>query len=296
MDLSAFASAVGTTGPVSIIGLGTRGGHVPGCKVVAAPTGILDYNPAEMTLRCGAGTSMDEVFDALNAAGQMVALAPGGTVGGALATAASDIRRLGRGPARDALLQARIVTADGLVAKAGGPTVKNVSGFDLCRLLVGSHGALGFFGDVILRTRPAPAVSRWFAGSTDPDVVRGRLYRPAAVLWDGRTTWVCLEGHPADVADQAALAGLPEVDEPPSLPPYAWSVPMPDLRRVMADVTAPAVAEFGVGTIHASVPQPARPVDAAVFELHRVMAATFDPAGRLNPGRFPLLLVDTVTA
>ena len=294
MDLSAFAEAVGTTGPVSIIGLGTRGGQVPGCKVVAAPSGILDYNPAEMTLRCGAGTSMDEVLDALKAAGQMVALAPGGTVGGALATAASDIRRLGRGPAREALLQARIVTADGLIAKAGGPTVKNVSGFDLCRLLVGSQGALGFFGDVILRTRPAPAVSRWFAGTADPDLVRGRLYRPAAVLWDGRTTWVCLEGHPADVADQAALVGLPEADAPPTLPPYAWSVAMPDLRRVIADVTAPAVAEFGVGVIHASVPQPARPVDPAVFELHRSLAATFDPTGRLNPGRFPLLL-DTVT-
>jgi FAD/FMN-containing dehydrogenase len=295
MDLSVFAEDVGTTGPVSILGLGTRGGQVPGCRVVAAPSGIVDYNPAEMTLRCGAGTSMDDVCDALNEAGQMVALAPGGTVGGALAAAASDIRRLGRGPARDALLQARIVTADGLIAKAGGPTVKNVSGFDLCRLLVGSHGALGFFGDVILRTRPAPAVSRWFAGSTDPDLVRSHLYRPAAVLWDGRTTWVCLEGHPADVADQAAVVGFPEVDGPPSVPPYTWSVAMPDLRRVMADMTAPAVAEFGVGIIHASVPQPARPVDPAVFELHRSLAATFDPTGRLNPGRFPLLL-DTVSA
>ena len=294
VDLSSFAEAVGATGPVSILGLGTRGGQVPGCKVVAAPSGILDYNPAEMTLRCGAGTPMDEVIDALKASGQMVALAPGGTVGGALATAASDIRRLGRGPAREALLQARIVTADGLIAKAGGPTVKNVSGFDLCRLLVGSHGALGFFGDVILRTRPAPVVSRWFGGSSDPDVVRGRLYRPAAVLWDGRTTWVCLEGHPADVADQAALVGLPEVEAPPTLPPYTWSVVMPDLRRVIADATAPAVAEFGVGAVHASVPQPARPVDPAVFELHRSLAATFDPIGRLNPGRFPLLL-DTVT-
>lgn len=294
MDLSDFAEAVGTTGPVSIIGLGTRGGQVPGCKVVAAPSGILDYDPAEMTLRCGAGTSMDEVLDALQAAGQMVAFTPGGTIGGALATAASDIRRLGRGPAREALLQARIVTANGLIAKAGGPTVKNVSGFDLCRLLVGSHGALGFFGDVILRTRPAPAVSRWFSGSTDPDVVRGHLYRPAAVLWDGLTTWVCLEGHPADVADQAAHAGLPEVDGPPSLPPYAWSVPMPEIRSVMSGMTAPAVAEFGVGVIHASAPQPARPVNPAVFELHRALAATFDPTGRLNPGRFPLLL-DTVT-
>jgi FAD/FMN-containing dehydrogenase len=289
MDLTAFADAVGTTGPVSILGLGTRGGHVPGCKVVAAPSGILDYNPAEMTLRCGAGTSMDEVSDALGAAGQMVALAPGGTVGGALATAASDIRRLGRGPARETLLQARFVTADGLIAKAGGPTVKNVSGFDLCRLLVGSHGALGFLGEVILRTRPAPAVSRWFAGAADPDAIRARLYRPAAVLWDGRTTWVCLEGHPADVANQAALAGLPEVDGPPSLPAHPWSVPMTEIRAAMTAMTAPAVAEFGVGAIHASVPQPTRPIEQAVFGLHASLATMFDPDRRLNPGRFPAL-------
>ena len=59
------------------------------------------------------------------------------------------------------LLQARYVSAAGEIVKAGGPTVKNVSGFDLCRLLVGSYGTLGFLGDVILRTRPLPATSQW---------------------------------------------------------------------------------------------------------------------------------------
>ena len=100
---------------------------------------------------------------------------------------------------RDALLQARVVTAAGTMVKAGGPTVKNVSGFDLCRLLVGSLGTLAFLGDVILRTRPRPAVQQWLAGAADPFAVRRRLYRPASILWDGVTTWVCLEGHPTDV-------------------------------------------------------------------------------------------------
>lgn len=294
IDLSSFATEVGADGPVTISGLGTRGGAVEGVRGVHAPAGIEWVQPDEMIVCCGAGTPVDELVAALAGHRQTVALPSGGTVGGALALGQSGHRRLGYGPVRDTLLQARYVSAAGEVVKAGGPTVKNVSGFDLCRLLVGSHGALGFFGDVILRTRPAPAESRWFAGSSDPDVVRGRLYRPAAVLWDGRTTWVCLEGHPADVADQAALVGLPEVEAPPTLPPYTWSVAMPDLRRVIADAMAPAVAEFGVGAVHASVPQPARPVDPAVFELHRSLAATFDPTGRLNPGRFPLLL-DTVT-
>ena len=295
MDLTHFAEQVGSTGPVSISGAGTRGGPVPGVRCVRAPDGIVDYNPAEMTLRCGAGTPMAEVTEALAAAGQFVALAGTGTVGGALATGASDLRRLGRGPARETLLQARFVTADGLIAKAGGPTVKNVSGFDLCRLLVGSHGALGFLGDVIVRTRPAPDVSRWFAGEVDPDMVRGRLYRPAAVLWDGRTTWVCLEGHRADVCDQAALTGMTEVDGPPPIPPHTWSVPLHQVRAAVGAAAGQAMAEMGVGIVHATEPQPAQPQQSAIVELHRSMAASFDPSGRMNPGRFPLL-ASTVVA
>jgi FAD/FMN-containing dehydrogenase len=57
----------------------------------------------------------------------------GGTIGGALAVGHSGIRRLGWGPVRDTVLQVRYVSAAGEVVKAGGPTVKNVSGFDLCR-------------------------------------------------------------------------------------------------------------------------------------------------------------------
>ncbi len=288
MDLAAFAAEVGSLDQVTITGSGTRGGPVAGVRVVHAPAGIIDYNPAEMTLRCGAGTALTDVTAALTAAGQYVALEATGTVGGALATDASDLRRLGRGPARETLLQARFISADGLIAKAGGPTVKNVSGFDLCRLLVGSHGALGFLGDVILRTRPAPDVSRWFAGEADPDVVRGCLYRPAAVLWDGSMTWVCLEGHRTDVADQARLISLAEVDGPPSIPPHIWSVPLTDVRAAVV-ASGNAVAEMGVGVVHTYLPQPNQPVQPAIVELHRSLAASFDPSGRLNPGRFPLL-------
>jgi FAD/FMN-containing dehydrogenase len=289
IDLAAFAEEVGSTDPVTITGCGTRGGPVAGTRVVRAPSGIVDYDPAEMTLRCGAGTPIAEVKAALHDASQFVSLADGGSVGGALVTAASDLRRLGRGPAREALLQARLVTAQGHVAMAGGPTVKNVSGFDLCRLLVGSHGALGFLGEVILRTRPAPAVSLWFAGNADPDVVRGRLYRPAAVLWDGTTTWVCLEGHPADVTQQATLTGLAEVAGPPSVPACQSLVPPTQLRASVSGSSGPALAEMGVGVLHTATPRLPNAVDPTITTLHRDLANAFDPTGRLNPGRFPLL-------
>jgi len=170
IDLSSFASEVGTDGPITISGLGTRGGAVDGVRCVHAPTGIEWVQPDEMIVCCGAGTPVDELVAAIAEHRQTVVLPAGGTVGGALAVGRSDHRRLGYGPVRDTLLQARYVSAAGEVVKAGGPTVKNVSGFDLCRLLVGSQGTLGFIGEVIVRTRPFAAALA---------VVRTRDHQPS---------------------------------------------------------------------------------------------------------------------
>jgi NAD dependent epimerase/dehydratase family enzyme len=71
------------------------------------------------------------------------------TVGGVLAVGESGIRRLRYGPVRDTVLEVRFVNAAGKVVKAGGPVVKNVTGYDLCRLLVGSVGTLGFLAEVV---------------------------------------------------------------------------------------------------------------------------------------------------
>ncbi|MEJ7800291.1 MAG: FAD-binding protein, partial [Ilumatobacter sp.] len=208
MDLSEFVADVGAERPVTIAGLATRGGPVDGIHTVMAPVGIEWVQPDEMTVRCGAGTPVEELDDALAAYGQSVAIPPTGTVGGALSVGRSGIRRLGYGPVRDTVLQVQYVNARGKVVKAGGPTVKNVSGFDLCRLLVGSWGTLGFLGDVILRTRPRARFEQWFTTPGDPFELFTRLYRPTSVLWDGTTTWVLLEGAPADVDAQATANRL----------------------------------------------------------------------------------------
>jgi glycolate oxidase FAD binding subunit len=284
MDLTAFADAVGAEMPVTIAGLASRGGPVSGVRCVHAPSGIDWLQPDEMTVSCGAGTPVAELDAALAEVGQRVALPTTGTVGGALAVGRSDITRLGHGPVRDTVLQARYVSAAGSVVKAGGPTVKNVSGFDLCRLLVGSRGTLGFIGDVILRTRPRPRHAQWFTSTLAPADALAALYRPASVLWDGTMAWVLLEGHPVDVADEAARAGLTAVDGPPELPTGGrWSIPPREIDRLVGS-GGRFVAEVGVGIVHHELPAPRRPVAAAVVELTDRLKQHFDPAGRLNPG------------
>lgn len=281
-DLAAFAAEVGSEGPVTITGLGTRGGAVPGVRVVRAPGGIDWVQPDEMTVCCGAATPVDELVAALAEHGQTVALPGGGTVGGALAVGRADVRRLGWGPVRDTLLQSRYVSAAGLVVKAGGPTVKNVSGFDLCRLLVGSRGTLGFLGEVILRTRPLARHSQWFTGpADDPLTVFTRLYRPVSVLWNGSQLWALLEGHPLDVAEQAATVGLVACDDPPAIPMGGRELLPPS---AIPSLRGTFVAEVGVGVVHRAEPCPAATRDPRVVALAEAVKHELDPSGRLNPG------------
>ncbi len=283
MDLAELVEAVGDSGPVTIAGLSTRGGAVAGVAAVRAPAGVDWVQADEMIVSCGAGSSVADLASDLATVGQRVALPPGGTVGGALAVGRSGLRRLGDGPVRDVLLEAHYVSAAGEVVKAGGPTVKNVSGFDLCRVLVGSRGTLGFIGSVILRTRPLPAVSQWFLTGADPFATFGLLYRPISVLWDGTLTWVLLEGHADDVAEQAAAAGIEPTDGPPVLPTEArWSLAPAELCSLAGE--AGFVAEIGVGIVHHSVAARSRTVEPAVAALHARIKHEFDPSGRLNPG------------
>jgi glycolate oxidase FAD binding subunit len=272
------ARAMAGDDPVVAVGGGTAGADADGRRAVRAPAGIVEHEPAEMTVRVRAGTTVAELDAALAGSRQCVALpvrSPASTVGGVLALGHSGLRHLGWGPVRDAVLEVTAVTGDGALVRAGGPTVKNVTGYDLCRLLVGSRGTLAVLGEVVLRTRPLPAFERWFTG--DP----AGAHRPTSVLWDGTTTWVLLTGHPDDVTAQASALGLVEVAGPPPLPPHRWSLPVAALGDLPADGHGRFVAQLGVGVVHRDVPQPPRPTDPVVRRLDERVKALFDPAGRL---------------
>ncbi len=295
--LTGFADEVGTTEPVSIEGGRTRwslGGEPDdGVRFLRAPSGIVEYAPEEMTVCVRAGTPVAELQATLAERGQRSALPDrGGTVGGALAVGENDVRAMGRGMVRTCVLQVRYVSAEGIVITSGGPTVKNVTGFDLPRLMVGALGTLGLLAEVILRTNPIPPVSRWVSASdADPAAAFAAVVAPSAVLYDGTTTWIELEGHGADVdAEQAALArvGSFEVaDGPPDLPEHRWSLPTSDLLAAGDRDLGRYVSAIGLGLMFAERPQPPRAVSPEIAEVGRRLKTNFDPTGRLNPGRDP---------
>lgn len=170
---------------------------------------------------------------------------------------------------------------------AGGPTVKNVSGFDVCRLLVGSAGTLGLMGDVILRTRPIAQHSQWFwTPADDPTALLQRLHRPVSLLWNGESVWALLEGHPGDVSDQATAASLVACDGPPVLPEYRSTV-TPGEQLTIGRRLGPGrfVAEVGVGVMHTEFDVVAvTPPSSGVRALSARVKQQFDPHGRFNPG------------
>ncbi|MFO1056013.1 MAG: glycolate oxidase subunit GlcE [Dongiaceae bacterium] len=221
---------------------------------LSAFAGIRDYQPAELVLTAGPATPLAELEAALAANRQMLAFEPGdwgpllggpagaGTLGGALACALAGPRRIRAGAARDHFLGFRAVSGRGEAFKAGGKVVKNVTGYDLPKLLAGSFGTLAALTEVTVKVLPAPERTRTllFFGLDDaaalaalgralsgPFDVSGAAHLPAGIadplgiphLRPGAAvTALRLEGHiPSVAARQAALAaelaGLAAGDE-----------------------------------------------------------------------------------
>ncbi|MDO8616517.1 MAG: FAD-binding oxidoreductase [Dehalococcoidia bacterium] len=121
---------------------------------------IVEHEPADLTVTCQAGISLGRLREHLAAAGQMAPLDPTlpaqATAGGVLAANAYGPYRLAYGTARDFTIGMRVATADGRITRAGGRVVKNVAGYDLCKLYIGSLGTLGVILEATFKVRPRP--------------------------------------------------------------------------------------------------------------------------------------------
>lgn len=142
-------------------------GHHPAVGPVrlstAALTGITAYAPEDLYITAGAGTPLAEVQSFLARDRMQVPLAspwPQATIGGIVATNRNAPLRMRYGSIRDLVLAMTVVLGDGRVIRAGRPVVKNVAGYDLPKVFVGSHGTLGLIADVTLKITPLPRARR----------------------------------------------------------------------------------------------------------------------------------------
>jgi glycolate oxidase FAD binding subunit len=142
----------------------------------------LEYEPADLTATIEAGCTL-ESFNRLAARRrQFIPLDPFGdsamTIGGVIATASSGPARAAYGAPRDWLIGLRVVHANGSVSQAGGKVVKNVAGYDLCKLYAGSYGTLAVIAEMSFKLRALPPVERTIVFYADaPDALCALLAR-----------------------------------------------------------------------------------------------------------------------
>jgi glycolate oxidase FAD binding subunit len=223
--------------------------------VVIVSTGldrVVDWQPDDLTVVVEAGVRLADLEASLAERGQSVVASetPGeGTIGGMAAAGVSGWRRLRYGPVRERMLEVLLATGDGRVVRAGGRVVKNVTGYDIPRLVTGSLGSLGMVVAVCLKLWPVDPVSATVRIGDPGDAEI--LHRPLAVLEEDGQCAVYLGGPEAQVdAETALLGGLVE-------PGLQWPAPFTDPVIVSVRVP-PALVPRAVEYL----PDPARYVAA----------------------------------
>ncbi|KRR02529.1 2-hydroxy-acid oxidase [Bradyrhizobium jicamae] len=240
-------AAIASEQPLEIIGHGSRRaiGHPMATNAVldvSALNAVSSYEPNELIITVQAGAPLADVQSLIDSKNQQFAFEPmdtssllgasgNGTIGGMIGAGLAGPRRIRAGGARDHLLGAHAVSGFGDSFKTGGRVVKNVTGYDLCKLLTGSWGTLAVMTEVTLKVMPKPESERTLVLSGLDDVAANRAmtaalgspydvsgaahlpyqaFRPATGALAGiaaqglAVTLLRLEGIAASVADRAA--------------------------------------------------------------------------------------------
>lgn len=208
-------------GALRIIGGGTRpiGKPVTGEALgTSGLSGITLYEPGALTLVAQAGTPVAQIQSALDAENQRLAFEPADhrallgtsgapTIGGIVAGNFSGPRRIAVGACRDHMLGLRFVDGSGTVIKNGGRVMKNVTGYDLVKVLTGAYGTLGVISEVSMKVLPKPETSATLVvqgcGVADAVAVMskalGSPYEVTGAAYEG-DVFLRIEGFAASVA------------------------------------------------------------------------------------------------
>ena len=234
-----LAAALGTPIVTRGSGTGLSGGSVPsdGSLVVCLTQmdAILDVDPRNLTLRAQPGAITQRIDEAAGKHGLFYPPDPGSlrisTIGGNVAENSGGLRGLKYGVTRDYVMGLEVVLADGRIARLGSACVKDVAGYSLKDLFIGSEGTLGIITEVLLKLVPRPAARRTMlalyesiedAAETVSAIVAARII-PCTLEFLDRMTAGCVEdyarvglptdceavllmetdGHPSAVADEA---------------------------------------------------------------------------------------------
>ena len=274
----AIAGALVAEEPVELVAGGTKRGvgrplQTPHVVDLTRLSGIRDYAPSELVLTAGAATPLTAIDRALNAAGQMLAFEPpdwrgllgvihgSPTLGGIIACNLSGPRRVKAGAARDHFLGFQAVSGRGEVFKAGGRVVKNVTGYDLPKLMAGSYGTLSALAEVTVKVLPRPeAAATVLVCGVAPD--------------DAVDVMAAALGSPHEVSAAAYL---------PAGTPRRASLPAEGLAAVRVEGPLPSVAYRREALIRELTPWGERTTlgDAATAALWRDIADVA-PLARLS--------------
>jgi glycolate oxidase FAD binding subunit len=308
--------AAGDGEALEVIAAGTkrdlgRPVEAPHLLDTTAFAGIKVYEPEELVLTAGPATPLAEIERALDSAQQMLAFEPGDwgrllggaagrqTLGGVLACNIAGPRRIKQGAARDHVLGFHAVSGRGEEFKAGGRVVKNVTGYDLSKLMAGSYGTLAVLTEVTVKVLPRPervgtlvlwgldegrAVAAMTQALNSPHEVGGAAHLPmasAAAVLPGASqaaTLIRIEG-PAPSVEARADALRRELRDFGAAQEFRGD-PAAEPWRALADVS-PFASEQNRAVWRISVPPQEGPAVTAAIERRLEARVFFDWGGGL---------------